>query len=153
MIRATIKGVMPTQTEDRKERFNLEIKIPGGYYESVQTVIREINSSIRKTFIDFGKLDESIWPVFKYQDSSKRVMFTLPRKTSIFFNKTLMTILGVGSSQIHMMNHSSETVSRFGTEVSDINGGIHSLYIYCDLLESVPVGDIEAPLLRVVDGQ
>ena len=64
-----------------------------------------------------------------------------------------MTILGVGSAQIHMANNFGETVSRLGTEVSDINGGIHSLYIYCDLLESVPVGDIEAPLLRVVDGR
>ena len=28
---------------------------------------------------------------------------------------------------------------------TDISGGVHSLYVYCDVLENVPVGDTEAP--------
>ena len=35
--------------------------------------------------------------------------------------------------------------------VADINRGVNSLYIYCDLLECVPVGDTKAPLLRTVE--
>ena len=30
---------------------------------------------------------------------------------------------------------------------------IHGLYVYCNLAESVPVGDVEAPLLRVVSAK
>ena len=31
------------------------------------------------------------------------------------------------------------------------NRGFNSLYVYCDAAEAIPVGDIKAPLLRVVD--
>ena len=33
----------------------------------------------------------------------------------------------------------------------DPNRGINSLYVYCDAAEAIPVGDIKASLLRVVD--
>jgi len=32
-----------------------------------------------------------------------------------------------------------------------LRGRIHSVYVYCDLLQHVPVGDTKAPLLRIVD--
>ena len=31
------------------------------------------------------------------------------------------------------------------------NRGFNSLYVYCDTSEAISVGDIEAPLLRVID--
>jgi len=33
----------------------------------------------------------------------------------------------------------------------DLRGRIQSVYVYCDVLEHVPVGDAKAPLLRIVD--
>ena len=33
----------------------------------------------------------------------------------------------------------------------DHNREFNSLYVYCDATESIPVGDIKAPLLRVID--
>ena len=33
----------------------------------------------------------------------------------------------------------------------DSNRGFHNLYVYCDAAEAIPVGDIKAPLLRMVD--
>jgi hypothetical protein len=33
----------------------------------------------------------------------------------------------------------------------DLPHGIRTLYVYCDILEEIPVGDTEAPLLRTVD--
>ena len=33
----------------------------------------------------------------------------------------------------------------------DPNRGFNILYVYCDAAEAIPVGDIKAPLLRVVD--
>ena len=37
-----------------------------------------------------------------------------------------------------------------GDKVADINRGLTALYIYCDILEYVSVGDTKAPLLRIV---
>ena len=31
------------------------------------------------------------------------------------------------------------------------NRGINSVYVYCDAAEAIPVSDIKAPLLRVID--
>ena len=33
----------------------------------------------------------------------------------------------------------------------DIEGGIHGIYVYCDLVDHVVVGDTVAPLLRIVE--
>ena len=38
-----------------------------------------------------------------------------------------------------------------GKVAMDPNRGFNSLYVYCDATEAIPVGDIKAPLLRVVD--
>ena len=46
----------------------------------------------------------------------------------------------------HMLTHR-------GQNVSDLEGGIHSIYEYCNILEQVIAGDTLAPLLRIVDTQ
>ena len=38
-----------------------------------------------------------------------------------------------------------------GKVAMDPNRGFNSLYVYCDATEAIPVGDIKAPLLRVID--
>ena len=38
-----------------------------------------------------------------------------------------------------------------GKVAVDPNGGFNSSYVYCDAAEALPVDDIKAPLLRVVD--
>jgi hypothetical protein len=37
-----------------------------------------------------------------------------------------------------------------GDRPVDIEGGLHALYVYCDAVECVAVGDTLAPLLRIV---
>jgi len=40
---------------------------------------------------------------------------------------------------------------RFSKFPPDLRGRIQSVYVYCDVLEHVPVGDTKAPLLYIVD--
>ena len=35
----------------------------------------------------------------------------------------------------------------------DVNGGFYGLYVYCDIVENHLVGDVSAPLLRIVPVQ
>ena len=35
-------------------------------------------------------------------------------------------------------------------EIFDIDGNLNALYVYCDILEHILVGDVVAPLLRVI---
>ena len=50
------------------------------------------------------------------------------------------------SAEFHMQNVGTFT----GKHVADLNRGIHSLYVYCDIMEPCPVGDARVPLLRIV---
>ncbi len=50
------------------------------------------------------------------------------------------------NAEIHMQNVGTFT----GKHVADLNRGIHSLYVYCDIMEPCPVGDTRVPLLRTV---
>ena len=47
------------------------------------------------------------------------------------------------------MKYSRNMTSRELTAMTA--GDIHSIYVYCDILEHVAVGDTKAPLLRIID--
>ena len=50
-----------------------------------------------------------------------------------------------------MCNSTQERLTIKGDRPCNLQTGIHALYIYCDLLQFTHVGDVKAPLLRVVD--
>ena len=70
------------------------------------------------------------------------------------FSPCLSSILGfedvedrkTWNPEFHMQNVGTFT----GKHVADLNRGIHSLYVYCDIMEPCPVGDARVPLLRIV---
>ena len=76
---------------------------------------------------------------------------TLQPSMTLEFPPELETILGLGSSQNPLSNETYEIVTIGGDFSCDLQAGIHALYIYCDLLQFTYVGNIKAPLLRVVD--
>ena len=64
----------------------------------------------------------------------------------------LSTILGLQNAKQSLSDERGcmvTTVIR-GDRVGDLANGLQAIYVYCDLLENVPVGDTEAPLLRIV---
>jgi hypothetical protein len=63
----------------------------------------------------------------------------------------LESILGLSPLQNPLNNDSLENVIYKADLASDLQAGIHALYVYCDLLQFTNVGDIKAPLLRVVN--
>jgi hypothetical protein len=38
-----------------------------------------------------------------------------------------------------------------GQNAVDLNSGFHSIFVYCDIVECVPVGDTTAPLMRAMN--
>jgi len=140
---------------DDHQHFFIGVQLPGGYYDTLKDVINALNDSIAKRFgggIIFGvTFPESEWPVFKYDEVSKRVGVDIPKQTWIQPTENLKLLLGMTTTNFR--NTTDKVETRYGSDVGDVNGGVHALYVYCDLAESVPVGDIEAPLLRVVSAK
>lgn len=124
------------------------LRVPAGYYESVDHVVNQINQQIA----DFaGKLAITNYPSFKYNEISKRILATLHKGDDVSFGTHLAALLGIGNRQNPLSHGEESPIQWKANNVCDLNRGFYSMYVYCDVLEHVPVGDARVPLLRIVD--
>lgn len=156
--------VEPAFTSNPKRRnYSQVVPITAGYYSTMEEIINEINASLEKAYelpILAWKQDETNYiikqsarPKFHYNKANRKVSVHLHSKMFIRFSPQLADILGISLAENPIKNNTIEAVKHRFTRVSDVERGIHSIYVYCDLLEAVPVGDTLAPLLRICDAQ
>ena len=88
---------------------------------------------------------------FTYISSRKVVSVTtqdsLKTYIKLEFSLDLARVLGFKAGK----KYSLENVPILGERMIDLTSNLNSLYVYCDLLQPVLVGDTKAPLLRIVD--
>ncbi len=126
-----------------------EIELKGGFYKTMEDIQQELKLSIKAAF---DAVDQSISPpAFYYNPISKRMHITVPAGMYIRFPLPLGDILGLTPEQTIMCNKTEINFSVVGNLPCNLQTGVHALYVYCDLLQYTHVGDIKAPLLRVVD--
>ena len=126
------------------EKYCETIRLPPGYYNTMKELLTKINSAIGVVLN--GKKPKEEWPVFKYDDISRKATINLKKGDVFQINDELKYILGITSTPHTWSNSATFT----GEEVCDIDGKVTSLFVYCDILEHVPIGDVKAPLLRTV---
>ena len=80
-----------------------------------------------------------------YSVTSRRIVMNIPKGTSLHFNETLSSMLGIGYGRTVCTN--ATTRGRFPMNLS---GGIDSLYLYTDIVQTKLVGDTATPLLSIV---
>jgi len=79
---------------------------------------------------------------FAYENDN--VSLHIAHDVQVQFSGDLALILGLDKD----VKYSGDTET-FSTSLNAPN--VHSVYVYCDILEHVAVGDTRAPLLRIVD--
>ena len=129
-----ILNLLPTS-----EVINSEVTIAGGHYEDGYELMRAINSSLRN--IDIPT------PIFSFDSSRKRAvvsMYDVPY--SLTMSEHMKQVLGFTKVLKPGIEHTSDN------EVN-LDGGFSALYVYCNLLEQIHVGDTKAPLLRSIGVQ
>jgi hypothetical protein len=94
-------------------------------------------------------VDQYKWPYFSYDYVKKQVCIVLQPDASLELDAHMAALLGVLSNPVVNKTNTVQLIG--GASIGVIAGGLHSLYVYCDVAENVPVGDTEAPLLRIVD--
>jgi len=67
-------------------------------------------------------------------------------KVTVDFSPDLARFSGLCSDETYVTGENVITERE-----PNLTSNIHSVYIYCDLLQHVPVGDTKAPLLRIVN--
>jgi hypothetical protein len=160
---------IPKRTDINAARHSVQhlCQIPAGYYENVEDVVRAVNAKIE----DVVKLHALVrHPKFKYDRVTKRLTGKINLAASIIFSSHLCKIFGMGESRsaIENINYGRylyeerfEDYIKAWDEVPDmdwisekvcnINPAFSCIYVYCNILESVVLGDAKAPLLRVVN--
>ena len=126
------------------------IVVEQGYYPSVKVLVDEINSEIDRMYKSDDDLSKKRRPVFSYSTHTRKTSVRLTAKSSVYIPTLLGNIMGFTESTIvNIAAHGKRFFK--GMNASDIDYGMHALYVYCDVLEHTPVGDTLAPLLRIVE--
>jgi len=119
-----------------------------GNYRRLRELIEALNRAQRAQ-VPLNE-HEPLLVEFSYQVASGKVTMTYlesaPRRVQVEFSPDLARLLGYDYNVRYASRHPK--LSKFSP---NLRGRIHSVFVYCDLLEHVPVGDTKAPLLRIVD--
>ena len=127
--------------------------VTGDFYHSMEELINQMNNAGFRAFIAAREhIGDSInLPTFFYRATARKLYVTLPAGMSVKFPPILESILGFSPEQNPICNAHEESTTVRADLSCDLQAGIHALYVYCDLLQFTYVGDIKAPLLRVVN--
>ena len=142
------------QEKDSKIRFDHmkddkvvteKIPIPYGYYTNIEELTDRINTS----FIVFG-VDNGIaaMPQLRLDKLTRKISIHIFDGMRIFFSPGLGNILGYNEKEdfINVYGIPDTVLTLHDTYNTEVN--CQSLFVYCDILEQVIVGDTKAPLLR-----
>jgi hypothetical protein len=135
-------------------------RIPSGYYKTISTLVDVITDSIATALTSrlFDTTSEprtriSIprdkWPRIRFNSTQRKVTIFLHPGSAIQFSDCLKPMLGFDDTLLR--NESSVAKQYIAPITANVQDVIHSLYIYCDILENIAVGDTQAPLLRIVN--
>src|ERR1700690_2791681 len=72
-----------TTNEIRQLRSHHSLFVPGGYYETINDIIEEMNAGVRRVLGGINKIPESQMPIFKYSHVNRRVGVVMPRKSAV----------------------------------------------------------------------
>ena len=120
------------------------LTISGGYYSTIDRLLNRINGEIIKVLS--GKREKEHWCMLRIDEISRKIDISLQRGDYFNFGEELSLILGI----TERVNAVDGNVHFVGQEICDLDRKVSSLYVYCDILEHVPIGDVKAPLLRAV---
>ena len=136
-----IKGLEGTRIEpfhcipDARGPYPKEIVFPKGHYRSITDILQVLNRKVQKV-AQFG------WIPF---ENYVRVM--IKKNRTLFLSNTLAKLLGLRK---RLIGKKEEEVIYTGENISPFPPEIKNMYVYCNLAQDRVVGDVEAPLLRII---
>ena len=126
-------------------------RLKRGYYRNVRDVVDALNDLVRVSpevinLLEVREEDTMADLVhFVYHETINHVELIVKPGYGVIFNTALQSKLGFHQTRGYYFNRSMGMTPQM--DVVDVR----SLYVYCDLLEAVHVGDAKVPLLRIVN--
>lgn len=132
-------------TSDERKNTQM-ITIPPGFYETPEEICIHLWHGFNAT------PDNPKKAIHKYDKLTKKFGVNLPKGSRIKWSSNLMRMLGFNhEDDTNLPNHHTCPDSTWchGTHIVDVHRNYRSIYVYSDILEHIPVGDMSAPLLRI----
>jgi len=127
---------------------DIECTMSNGIYHSISAVLIEL----RRSFVRAVNKASEPMVTFDVSQRSRRVFFSFTEHSdnvdSLEFSSDLATMLGYEPNRRYVNGIRREIKAEKPLHLS---AKINSVFIYCDLLEHVMVGDTKSPLLRIVN--
>ena len=159
--RSDYPGMKPISFDTADTYYNeITLDIPKGYYKDVDSLVSMINERLRIAYKDVtcddaypyhkNRLLRDGWAELRLNPNTNVVAVSIPSFSSITLTDILLDVLGFSKDDFPLESGAGR-YDRSAERVGDVDIGRHTMYIYCDLLENVPIGDTSAPLLRTID--
>ena len=149
---------------DHVGKYDCVINVPirMGHYNDIVSLLLELNKqleSARESFINTPNLKRQFitrlqrddgWFKFRYDRRANLVKVYAMPMSSITLTSDLIDMLGFSRDDFPLHNdvHTSKIIQAL--RESAIDSESQTMYMYCDVVECVPVGNTSVPLLRVI---
>jgi len=117
------------------------IMLPAGHYKRLRGLIDDLNAEHRRQV----PLQSHEPMLVHFVLEEGKIKMNLHSNFVVQLSPDLANMLGFDADAKY-----GRTVVH-AKRLPNLVGHLHSVYVYCDLLEHVTVGDTKAPLLRIVD--
>ena len=152
-------GIFTIKLLENNEWVWKEVEIPPAMYETPDLLVKTMDDQTKKCL---GKAQgDKIY--FMYNSLLRKFVAHVDAGYMVRFPKALAITLGLGDKvttlrQSTNQNQPDRIPSRkvysddkiVGDFVMDLNRGLHTFFVYCDIVEYQLVGDANVPLLRAV---
>lgn len=106
-------------------------RIPPGCYETIPDLLKAMTLESHKNKIEFS-----------YHPVTKRVTIKTKKDAKVLMHSGLAELLGFEPGEYSGLVQSAY--------IADPNASFPVIYVYCDVVEPQIVGDVQAPLLKIV---
>ena len=120
----------------------IKMYLPEGFYSDGYQLSDRCNRMIERNLKDAGT---NVDTIFTHDATSRKISVHVGADNVVTLSSDLASIMGYSTKE---MTFSEERKHKGKVAV---DRGFNSLYVYCNAGEAIPVGDIKATLLRVVD--
>jgi hypothetical protein len=124
------------------------VSLPSGYYNTGNDLVLAINNLIESTA---RKFELPIFTKFSYSNVTKHTSAIVTRDTRILFSPIMCEMLGANVNQNPITNDNVTLLEWKSKDICNISRRFTSIFVYCNILEHILVGDTKAPLLRIVE--
>jgi hypothetical protein len=157
------KEIAEAADEDMiKYSYFVRAHISKGYYKDVGSLVNEMNRELNLSLDYFLTLksppsqfksrpERDGFARFRYDANTNLVSVYAMAQCEVSMTEDLVNMLGFSKDDFPIENQQDIPEILQAPRLAIVDSERQTMFVYCDVVESVPVGDTSAPLLRVVD--